>query len=174
MEQKEELVVLVDEQDKEVGTMEKLEAHREGRLHRAISVFVFNNKRELLLQRRASGKYHSPGLWTNTCCTHPRPGESPRDAAQRRLEEEMQLTCKLHRKFSFIYKAALDNGLTEHEFDYVFVGHTDAKPKPDADEVGEWRYMNVDELDKALKANPAQFTEWFKICYDQYFFELFQ
>lgn len=120
-----EYVVLVDEQDKETGTMEKLQAHLNGRLHRAVSVFLFNSKGELLLQQRASGKYHSANLWTNTCCSHPRPGESAYDAANRRLYEEMGLACELSEVFSFIYKAHLGNNLTEHEFDHVFVGTND-------------------------------------------------
>ncbi len=169
-----ELVILVDEQDNEIGTMEKLQAHKEGKLHRAVSVFIFNSKKELLLQKRAAGKYHSPGLWTNTCCTHPRQGEYVKQAANRRLMEEMQLSCPLHKAFTFVYNAKLDNGLTEHEFDHVFTGIADGKPKPDADEVEAYRYISVDMLDKELQTNPENFTEWFKICYDKYFFELFK
>ncbi len=170
---KEEFVVLVDEQDNEVGLMEKQQAHIEGKLHRAVSVFIFNSKKQLLLQRRASTKYHSPNLWTNTCCSHPREGEPAKRAATRRLGEEMQLSCPLKHAFSFIYNAKLDNDLTEHEFDHVFTGIADGVPKPDPAEVSEWRYITIDELDKELRTNPKQFTEWFKICYDKYFFELF-
>jgi isopentenyl-diphosphate delta-isomerase len=169
-----EFVVLVDGQDNEVGTMEKMQAHVEGKLHRAVSVFIFNSKKHLLLQKRADGKYHSPGLWTNTCCSHPREGESVKHAAIRRLEEEMQLSCPLKHAFSFIYNAKLDNGLTEHEYDHVFTGIADSAPKPNAAEVSQWRYVTVDKLDEELRANPKQFTEWFKICYDQHFFELFK
>lgn len=169
-----ELVILVDEQDNEIGTMEKLQAHKEGALHRAISVFIFNSKKELLLQKRARGKYHSPGLWTNTCCTHPHIGETVKQAAVRRLGEEMGLSCPLHRAFTFIYNEKLDNGLTEHEFDHVFTGIADGRPTPEASEVEAFRYVTVDVLDKELRTNPEHFTEWFKICYDKYFFELFK
>jgi isopentenyl-diphosphate delta-isomerase len=170
----EEFVVLVDEQDNELGLMEKMQAHVEGKLHRAVSVFIFNSKKQLLLQKRADGKYHSPGLWTNTCCSHPREGESVKHAAIRRLNEEMQLSCPLKLAFTFVYNARLDNGLTEYEYDHVFTGIADGLPKPDPNEVAEWRYITVDKLDAELKANPAQYTEWFKICYDKYFFELFK
>ena len=165
-------VILVDEQDNELGVMEKIQAHKEGRLHRAVSVFIFNSKKEMLLQKRAPGKYHSPNLWTNTCCTHPMPGEKVRDAATRRLKEEMQLSCPLRSAFSFIYEAKVEGGLIEHEFDYVFKGIADGTPKPDKEEVAEWRYITIDKLDKELRTNPEHFTEWFKICYDKYFFEL--
>lgn len=168
-----EYVVLVDEQDRETGTMEKMQAHLEGRLHRAISVFIFNSKKELLLQKRAAGKYHSPGLWTNTCCSHPRPGESVKQAARRRLMEEMGMETDLHRSFTFVYRAEFDNGLTEHEFDHVFTGKSDVAPQPADEEVQAWRYVNIDMLETEMKADPAQFTEWFRICYEKYFFELF-
>ena len=169
-----ELVILVDEQDNEIGLMEKLQAHKEGRLHRAISVFIVNNKRELLLQQRADGKYHSPGLWTNTCCTHPRQGESVRQAADRRLQEEMGMEAKLKKAFSFIYKAPMGNGLIEHEYDYVFIGNSNQTPKPDADEVKAWRYVDIDVLDKEMRLQPDRFTELFKICYRDHFFDLFK
>ena len=169
-----EYVILVDEEDNEIGTMEKMQAHKEGRLHRAISVFIFNSKKDLLLQKRADGKYHSPGLWTNTCCSHPRAGENPKQAAIRRLTEEMQLSCPLKFAFSFIYNAKLENGLIEHEFDHVFTGLADRPPKPDEKEVGGWRYISIDKLDAELRAKPEQFTEWFRICCDKYFFELFK
>ena len=166
--------MLVDEVDNEIGTMEKLQAHREGRLHRAISVFIFNSKKQLLLQKRAAGKYHSAGLWTNTCCSHPREGEHAKHAAIRRLEEEMGLTCRLARAFTFVYKAEFAGGLIEHEFDHVFTGITDVAPKPAPEEVSEFRYITIDALDKEMRANPKQFTEWFRICYNDYFFELFK
>jgi isopentenyl-diphosphate delta-isomerase len=168
-----EYVVLVDEQDKEIGTMEKLQAHVEGRLHRAVSVFIFNTKGELLLQQRAEGKYHSAGLLTNTCCSHPRPGEGIHDAAVRRLQEEMGITCQLKEVFSFTYKAYLDHNLTEHEFDHVFTGITDAIPKPDKSEAGGWKYMSMEQLEEEIKTNPEQFTEWFKICVKDWKKELF-
>lgn len=169
-----EYVVLVDEEDNEVGILEKMQAHVEGKLHRAVSVFIFNSKKQLLLQKRAAVKYHSPNLWTNTCCSHPRQGETVKQAAVRRLTEEMQLSCPLKHVFSFIYNAKLDNGLTEYEYDHVFTGIADGIPKPDPAEVGEWRYISIDQLDKEIKTQPEQFTEWFKICYDKYFFELFK
>jgi isopentenyl-diphosphate delta-isomerase len=159
-----EQVILVDEQDKEQGTMEKLRAHREARLHRAISVFIFNSKKELLLQQRAAGKYHSSLLWTNTSCSHPRPGESASDAATRRLYEEMGLKCPLKEIFTFTYKATLDNHLTEHEFDHVFSGICDDIPEPDASEVAAWKYINLDALQADISQHPEQYTEWFKIC----------
>jgi isopentenyl-diphosphate Delta-isomerase len=162
---KPEYVVLVDEQDKELGTMEKLQAHREGKLHRAISVFIFNSEKKLLLQKRADGKYHSAGLWTNTCCSHPRPEESPEDAATRRLQEEMGMTCKLNHVFSFTYSAAFDNNLSEYEFDHVFFGISDDAPKPHPDEVSEWKYKGMDEIEKHLKENPEQFSAWFKLIF---------
>ena len=169
-----EFVVLVDELDAQLGTMEKMLAHREGKLHRAVSVFIFNSKKELLLQKRADGKYHSPGLWTNTCCTHPFEGEEPKRAASRRLKEEMGLSCPLHHAFTFIYRADMSNGLTEHELDHVFTGIADGLPKPDESEVSAFKYLSVDKLDKELQARPEIFTEWFKICYDQHFFEIFK
>ncbi|MBC7552815.1 MAG: isopentenyl-diphosphate Delta-isomerase [Taibaiella sp.] len=169
-----EMVVLVDEQDNETGTMEKQQAHVEGKLHRAISIFIFNSKKQLLLQKRAEGKYHSPNLWTNTVCSHPRPGETVKQAAIRRLAEEMQLSCPLKHAFSFTYNAKLSNGLIEHEFDHVFTGLADGLPKPNKDEVGAWRYITLDKLDEELTTHPEQFTEWFKICYDEYFFDIFK
>ena len=159
-----EYVVLVDEQDNETGLMEKMQAHVEGKLHRAISVFVFNSKNEMLLQQRAAGKYHSALLWTNTCCSHPRQGETTLAAAGRRLREEMGMACNLKEAFTFIYKAKLGGELTEHELDHVFVGTTDDLPVPDRLEVAAWRYISIDDLHKELEASPGSFTEWFKIC----------
>lgn len=170
----EEQVILVDEQDKEIGLMEKMQAHKEGRLHRAISVFIFNNKGELLLQRRADSKYHSGGLWTNACCTHPRQGESVKAAALRRLKEEMGMEANLKKAFAFVYNAKLDHGMTEHEYDHVFIGTSNAKPEPNEHEVSGWRYVSPDVLDKEMKLEPQKFTEWFRICYNDYFFELFK
>jgi isopentenyl-diphosphate delta-isomerase len=159
-----EFVVLVDDRDREQGLMEKLQAHKAGRLHRAVSVFIFNSKNELLLQQRAAGKYHSANLWTNTCCGHPREQETPREAASRRLYEEMGLTGRINEAFTFIYNAQLSNGLSEHEYDHVFIGHSDAVPRPDDSEVGAWKYISMTELDRLVKEKPEQFTEWFKIC----------
>ncbi len=158
----EEQVILVDEYDRRVGTASKMEAHRRGALHRAFSVFVFNSAGQLLLQQRASGKYHSGGLWTNTCCSHPRPGESTVQAARRRLKEEMGIECALEEVFCFVYQAALDSGLVEHEYDHVFVGVCDGDPSPDAQEVGDWQWMDVSELQRDLDEHPERYTFWFK------------
>jgi isopentenyl-diphosphate delta-isomerase len=162
-----EEVVLVNEKDEELGTMEKLEAHQKGALHRAFSIFIFNSKNELLLQKRASSKYHSGGLWTNTCCSHPRPGEDLLTAANRRLQEEMGLSCELTHRFIFIYKAPFSNGLTEHELDHVYTGQTDNLPSINTNEVDEFRYISISELKKNIKDNPQSFTEWFKISIDK-------
>ena len=164
-----EYVILVDDTDKAWGKMEKQEAHELGLLHRAISVFIFNSDKELLLQQRADSKYHSPGLWTNTCCSHPRYGEDTADAANRRLMEEMGLECQLEPSFCFTYKAHFGNGLTEFEYDHVFFGSTDTKPHPSDEEVQNWKYVSMYELREDLAKNPDQYTEWFKICFDQVF-----
>lgn len=164
----EEEVILVDKHDVEQGTMEKMEAHKNGgTLHRAFSVFVFNTKGELLLQRRALHKYHSGGLWTNTCCSHPRPGETVREAGHRRLEEEMGMQCKLVELFSFEYKAELDGGMTEWELDHVLLGLSDKEPSINEEEVAEFKYMPLDEIDENLNKNPQNYTEWFKICFER-------
>lgn len=159
-----EQVVLVNEQDIEVGTMEKMAAHRSGALHRAVSIFIFSSSNELLLQQRAEVKYHSGLLWTNTCCGHPMPGESPADAAERRLYEEMGIRCLLQPVFSFLYTANVGNGLTEHEFDHVFVGRYDAAPEPAPWEVAAWKYVSRSELQQGLEREPNSFTPWFRIC----------
>jgi isopentenyl-diphosphate delta-isomerase len=158
-----ELVILVDESDRETGTMEKLRAHQEGALHRAFSVCIFNDSGELLLHRRAAGKYHSPGLWTNTCCSHPRPGETTREAALRRLQEEMGFTCALEPAFEFIYRAELDQGLTEHEYDHVFTGIWNGTPAPSADEVADWEYRSTSGILAEMQMHPERFTAWFRI-----------
>ncbi len=161
-----EFVVLVDENDNEIGAEEKIKAHQNGgKLHRAISVFVFNSKNELLLQRRALTKYHSPGLWANTCCSHPRPGESIEHAARRRLNEEMGFTCDLKEVFSLIYKAEVGNGLTEHEYDHIFIGFWEGVPKPNPEEVCEWRWSNMDEIERDMKENPGKYAPWFRILF---------
>jgi isopentenyl-diphosphate delta-isomerase len=160
-----EYIVLVDEQDKELGTMEKMQAHVEGKLHRAVSVFVFNSEGKMLLQKRAANKYHSAGLWTNTCCSHPRPNETTEAAAYRRLQEEMGITCSLKFAFIFIYKVQLDNQLIEHELDYVYTGITDDVPKINLDEASEYKYMSIEELQIDLRLSPDRYTEWFKICF---------
>ena len=161
----EEKVVLVDKRDFQLGLMPKLEAHRKGVLHRAFSVFVFNSSKLLLMQKRSSLKYHSPGLWTNTCCSHQRDGESTVDAAKRRLNEEMGLNVDLKETFSFIYKANLENGLIEHEFDHVLVGFTDFNPKINTNEVEDWKWIDLSFLELDLDKNPNIYTEWFKIIF---------
>jgi isopentenyl-diphosphate delta-isomerase len=157
-------VVLVDRDDVAVGTAEKMQAHRDGLLHRAFSVFVFRPDGRMLLQRRALSKYHSGGLWTNSCCSHPWPGEPVSDAAHRRLREEMGFDCELHHAFSFIYRAELDGGLTEHELDHVFVGWSDDVPDPDPEEVDSWREVRMDDLEREIAADPERFTVWFRIA----------
>jgi isopentenyl-diphosphate delta-isomerase len=159
-----EQVVLVDEKDCELGTMEKLEAHRKGILHRAFSVFIFNDDDQMLLQQRALDKYHSAGLWTNACCSHPRPGESSLSAAHRRLKEEMGLETELNFKTSFIYRSAFENGLIEHEFDHVFVGKTNALPQPNPAEVSSYKWLSISEVKKLIIEEPNKFTTWFKIA----------
>jgi isopentenyl-diphosphate delta-isomerase len=156
-------VILVNRGDKQIGTMEKMEAHKKAKLHRAFSVFIFNSKKQMLLQRRALGKYHCGGLWTNTCCSHPRPGEETIDAAHRRLKEEMGFDTELKEVTEFIYKAEFENGLTEYEYDHVFFGAYEGKIKPDKKEVCDWKYIDIDELVKDVKNNPDNYTPWFKI-----------
>lgn len=166
---KTEEVILVDERDQAIGSMEKLEAHQKGLLHRAFSVFVFNDKGELLLQQRAASKYHSPSLWTNTCCSHPRPNEDALQAANRRLCEEMGFETELKLKGTFIYKANFDNGLTEHEFDYVFTGVSNLEPNINKDEVENFAWLSLDEIKTQLKSSPEKFTVWFKIALEKWF-----
>ena len=160
-----ENVVLVDRNDLEIGVMEKMEAHEKGVLHRAFSIFLFNSKGELLLQQRAIHKYHSGGLWTNTCCSHPRPGESLEIATQRRLMEEMGVECKVQPIFNFIYKKDFSNGLTEHELDHVFLGEFEGEPIVNAEEVENWKYAHPDEIKADIASNPEKYTAWFKICF---------
>ena len=162
-----EKVILVDKLDNETGKMEKQEAHIKGVLHRAFSVFVFNSKKELLLQKRAKAKYHSAGLWTNTCCSHPRPSELTMDAANRRLKEEMGMSCNLSKQFDFIYKAFLTNGLYEHEYDHVYFGTSNTPPIINLSEVDSYEYKTLECINKEIKNNPETYTEWFKICFIQ-------
>ena len=150
---KEEEVILVDSNDIELGTMGKMEAHRKGELHRAFSVFIFNTKGELLMQQRALEKYHSGGLWTNTCCSHPRKGETTLNAALRRMQEEMGIECDIKPVFNFIYKAHLDKGLIEHEFDHVFLGVSDSTPEINTLEVLDWKYESMENLSKSIRLN---------------------
>ena len=164
----EEFVVLVDQNDQKLGLMEKQQAHIAGLLHRAFSVFVFNSKGELMIQQRAASKYHSPTLWTNTCCSHPRDNETYEQAAHRRLQEEMGFDCDLEFKFSFIYKAHLDNNLTEHELDHVFIGTFDEEPQLNPDEVMAYRWVDLMDLKKDIEKNPQNYTAWFKIIFENY------
>ncbi|WP_405566154.1 isopentenyl-diphosphate Delta-isomerase [Polaribacter sp. Asnod6-C07] len=163
----EELVVLVDENDKQLGLMPKMEAHEKAILHRAFSVFIFNDKGELMLQQRAAHKYHSPLLWTNTCCSHQRDGESNVEAGRRRLQEEMGFTADLKEIFSFVYKAPFDNGLTEHELDHVMIGSYNDKPEINKDEVEDYKWMQLDDVKADIKKNPDVYTEWFKIIFKE-------
>ena len=170
MNQNQEIQVsLVDLSDNEIGQMEKLEAHQKGLLHRAFSVLIFNDKGELLLQRRAFGKYHSEGLWTNTCCSHPNPGESNLSAAHRRLQEEMGLDCEMKELFYFIYKAELDNNLIEHELDHVLIGHSNQDPILNQEEAIDFKWLNLEQLKKAISEKPTDFTFWFKVIILEHF-----
>ena len=160
-----EEVVLVDELDNPVGVMEKMQAHREGKLHRAFSVFIFNDKGEMLLQQRALNKYHSAGLWTNACCSHPKPNETTENAAIRRLNEELGFETTLEKLFDFTYKASFENGLTEYEFDHVFSGVYNGEININKAEVQDVCYRPVAEIESNLKSHPQKFTEWFKIAF---------
>ena len=164
----EEKVVLVNERDEKIGLMPKMEAHEKGLLHRAFSVFVFNDKEELLLQQRAFDKYHSPGLWTNTCCSHQRDGETNLEAGKRRLQEEMGFDCPLEEKFSFKYRAEFDNGLTEHELDHVMTGSFNNDPAINPEEVASFKWMGLEEVKRDMKDRPGQYTAWFKIIFKEY------
>jgi len=167
-----EFVILVDENDNPTGSMEKMQAHREAVLHRAFSVFIFNTSGELLLQQRALSKYHSPGLWTNTCCSHPRPGETTPAAAHRRMVEEMGFDCDFEEVFSFVYKAAFDNNLTEHEFDHVFIGISNTTPVINVTEVEAYRYTSIPQIHYEMELEPGRFTVWFRIAFgrvEEYF-----
>ncbi|MDZ7344528.1 MAG: isopentenyl-diphosphate Delta-isomerase [candidate division KSB1 bacterium] len=159
-----EQVILVDRDDRQIGVEEKLKAHREGKLHRAFSIFVFNKKREMLLQKRAAHKYHSGGLWTNACCSHPRPGEPIALAAARRLQEEMGFDCALKKAFHFHYEARLDHQLVENEFDHVFVGQYDGPVRPNPDEVMEYRWLSIQKIKEELQHSPENYTVWFRLA----------
>jgi len=157
-------LVLVDEKDNEIGTDEKLKAHKEGKLHRAFSIFIFNSKGEMLLQKRAGTKYHSGGLWTNACCSHHEPQKRIGEETERRLIEEMGISCKIKEILSFVYKADLGD-LTEYEFDHVFVGKSDGNPKLDPKEAEDWKWISPEDLQKDVKENPGKYTHWFKIIF---------
>ncbi|KJD35849.1 isopentenyl-diphosphate delta-isomerase [Tamlana sedimentorum] len=165
----EEKVILVNEQDEQIGLMGKMEAHEKALLHRAFSVFVFNDKHELMLQQRAFSKYHSPGLWTNTCCSHQREGESNIEAGKRRLFEEMGFVTELEETTSFIYKAPFDNGLTEHEYDHIMLGYFNDAPEINTDEVEAWKWMPLEAVKNDINLNPDTYTEWFKIIFEKFY-----
>ena len=164
----EEQVILVDEHDNPIGLMGKLEVHQKELLHRAFSVFILNDKGEIMLQRRAAGKYHSPLLWTNTCCSHPREGESTIEAGRRRLKEEMGFEVPLRDVASFIYKAPFDNGLTEHELDHILIGYYNELPEINEEEVVAWRWALPSEIQEDIEVHPALYTEWFKIIFKNF------
>ncbi len=164
-----EYVILVNEKDEPLGLMPKLEAHEKGMLHRAFSVFVLNKQGELLLQQRAASKYHSPSLWTNTCCSHQQEGERNIEAGKRRLFEEMGFVTELTEVFSFIYKAPFDNGLTEHELDYVLIGTYDGNPNINPDEVESFKWMTLDAVKADIEKHPETYTAWFKIIFKEYY-----
>ena len=168
----EELVVLVDEHDNQVGLMPKMEAHEKAVLHRAFSVFVFNDQGELMLQQRAATKYHSPLLWTNTCCSHQRDGETSLAAGKRRLQEEMGFVCDLTEVFQFVYKAPFDNGLTEHELDHVMIGTYNGEPNINPEEVASHKWMSLEDVKNDMEDNPQQYTAWFKIIFKEYYHRL--
>jgi isopentenyl-diphosphate delta-isomerase len=158
-------LILVDEHDVPVGTIGKMEAHQKALLHRAFSVFIFNSKKEMLLQQRALNKYHSGGLWTNACCSHPYEGQETGAAAEKRLQEEMGFTVALNKAFYFVYNAPFDNGLTEYEFDHVFTGMYEGVITPDASEVADYCYMSMQDIKNSLQSHPKKYTEWFKIAF---------
>lgn len=168
----EEQVILVDISDRQVGIAEKLQAHREGSLHRAFSIFVLNSQNQLLLQKRAKHKYHSGGLWTNTCCSHPRPNEMTLDAAHRRLQEEMGFDCELQELFSFVYRAQLDHELTEYEFDHVLLGYCDHEPVLNPEEAEDWKWIDLKVLQADIQKNPQSYTYWLRDCCDRFITEL--
>lgn len=162
-----EMLILVDQNDHQIGLMEKMETHEKGVLHRAFSVFILNSKGEILLQQRALGKYHSPGLWSNTCCSHPMAGESTIDAAHRRLFEEMGMKAELVPVYQFLYKAEFENGLTEHEYDHVFIGISDDEPNLNPYEVADWKCISIEALSMDLKSNPELYSVWLSACFDE-------
>lgn len=165
----EEHVILVNEKDEPIGLMPKMEAHEKAVLHRAFSVFILNSKNEIMLQQRAAHKYHSPLLWTNTCCSHQREGETNIMAGSRRLREEMGFEAELKELFSFIYKAPFDNGLTEHELDHVMIGYYDDEPELNPDEAENWKWMAIEDVKEDMKLRPEIYTVWFRIIFDEFY-----
>ena len=170
---KEEQVILVNQDNEQIGTMPKMEAHEKAVLHRAFSVFIVNDNGDIMLQQRAASKYHSPLLWTNTCCSHQRVGESNIEAGKRRLQEEMGFQAELKELFSFIYKAPFDNGLTEHEYDHVMLGSFNSEPNINPDEVKAWKWMSPEAVKEDISKNPNDYTAWFKIIFDKFYEHLF-
>jgi isopentenyl-diphosphate delta-isomerase len=166
---KEEQVILVNEKDEPIGLMNKMEAHEKAILHRAFSVFILNDNNEVMLQQRAQHKYHSPLLWTNTCCSHQRAGETNIQAGKRRLFEEMGFEVELKELFHFIYKAPFDNGLTEHELDHVMIGYSNIEPVINPEEVASWKWMKIEAIKDDMIQNPAEYTVWFKIIFDEFY-----
>jgi isopentenyl-diphosphate delta-isomerase len=166
---REEKVILVDQNDEPIGLMEKIAAHEQALLHRAFSVFVLNDKNEIMLQQRAAHKYHSPLLWTNTCCSHQRPGETNIQAGKRRLQEEMGFEVDLKELFHFIYKAPFDNGLTEHELDHVMIGYSNEVPNINKEEVEDWKWMEVEKVKEDMANHPEIYTVWFKIIFEEFY-----
>lgn len=160
-------VILVSPQDEVLGVMEKMKAHQKGALHRAFSVFIFNDKGQMLLQQRAAKKYHGGLLWTNACCSHPYPHECVEAAAERRLREELRFTTPLQKIFSFTYRAEVENNLIEHEYDHVFAGEYSGEVRPDVDEVQAYAYRSMEEIDALIIRQPDSFTAWFKIAFPQ-------
>lgn len=165
----EEQVILVDIHDTPIGTMNKMEAHEKAVLHRAFSVFILNENNEVMLQQRAAHKYHSPLLWTNTCCSHQRVGETNIEAGKRRLFEEMGFTAELKELFHFIYKAPFDNGLTEHELDHVMIGYSNENPVINPEEVESWKWMSIEAIKEDMNVNPKDYTVWFTIIFDEFY-----
>ena len=166
---KNEKVILVDQSDNKIGLMDKMEAHEKGVLHRAFSVFIFNKCNELMLQKRAHSKYHSPGLWTNTCCSHQRDDESNIEAGKRRLFEEMGFTTDLAETTSFIYRAAFDNDLIEHELDHILIGSYENSPNINKTEVDSWKWMQLEDIKEDIEISPNNYTVWFKIIFQKYY-----
>ncbi len=166
---REEEVILVTPEDQVIGTMPKMEAHEKAVLHRAFSVFVLNGRGQTMLQQRASHKYHSPLLWTNTCCSHQRLGETNIEAGKRRLREEMGFETELQELFSFIYKAPFDNGLTEHELDHVLLGYYSGDPEINPEEVADWKWMGLEDIHEDMAENPDRYTAWFRIIFDRFY-----
>jgi len=160
-------VILVDKSDNQIGIMEKIEAHEKGLLHRAFSVFIFNQHNQMMIHQRALNKYHSPGLWTNACCSHQQPGESNEQAAHRRLLEEMGFDCELVKQFEFTYRAEFSNGLIEHEYDHVFIGHYSNHPQPNVLEVNDWKWVDISYLEVDTLENPEKYTPWFLMSWEK-------